>query len=254
VSRDRFLAASVELFEETGEWPKVAWVQRELVHWRDGTNARREARRLPRRFGDLDGDRLVLGVRAIHRAEPGSPVLETFRIALREAWNNYRRGDRQADALLSVADLVNGTSLSEFQAWQAMTLLAAEGLVMKSTERVWTVVPTIRHYRSVRTVEDYLRRRKGFELRYCLRRSLSKPVDLIRHALRPDGWVRGVILAALGILLAALLLWAGKELTSSSHAAKEAPLPHRVAARGHNRSNPAGLRAGRSPPARAGRR
>lgn len=228
MSRERFISAGVELFEETGEWPKVEWVQRELVRWRDATNAQREARRLPRSLGDLDGDRLVLGVRAIHRAEPGSPVLETFRIALHEAWTTYRNGSRQADALISVTDLVNRSPLSEFEAWQAMKLLAAEGLVRKSTERVWTVMPTIRHYRSVRTLKDYLRRKRSFERRHCMRHPLARPIGLLRHLLRPEGWMRVVVLGALGILLAALVLWAGRALFSSS-LAKQADPPHKTA-------------------------
>ncbi len=215
MSRDRFLAAGVELFEETGEWPKVESVQRELVRWRDTTNAKKEARRLPRRLGDLDGDRVVLGIRAIHRAEPGSSILEAFQIALREAWMNYRNRDRQRDPLLSVADLMNKSSLSETESWQAMKLLAAEGLVRKSTERVWEIVPTIRHYRSIRTVEGYLRRKRHFERRRCLRQAVSKPAAFGRYILRPESWVRVVVLSVLATLLAALLLWAGRELLAS---------------------------------------
>lgn len=215
MSRDRFLAAAVELFEETGEWPKVEWVQRELVRWRDTTNAKKEARRLPRRLGDLNGDRVELGVRAIHQTEPGSSDLEAFQVALREAWISYRNRDRQRDPLLSVADLMNKTFLSEMESWRAMKLLAAEGLIKKSTERVWEIVPAIRHYRSIRTVEAYLRRKQRFERRRCFRQVVSKPVALGRYALRPGGWVRVVVLSVLATLIAALLLWVGKELFAS---------------------------------------
>lgn len=53
MSRKLLVAAGVELFEETGEWPKIDWVQRALVNWRDETSAGREAKRLPASLGGV---------------------------------------------------------------------------------------------------------------------------------------------------------------------------------------------------------
>ncbi len=223
MSRDQFLYAAVELFEETGEWPKLDWLQQAV--WRDGTSVRREAKRLPRSLGDVEDDRLVLGVRAIHLADLSSPLLECFLVALRAAWARYRGTRPPTDVLLSISDLMNETSMSEVEAWQAMKLLAGEGLVKKSSGRVWAVLPAIRHYRGTRTVEAYLRRKRGFERRHWLRCAVTKPIRVGRKLWRPGGWVRAVALACLATLLAGFVLWVGKEVFASSPSHSPTPMP-----------------------------
>lgn len=215
MSRDRFLAAGVSLLEDTGEFPKLEWVQRSLVGWRDETNARREAKRLPQSLGAVEDGRVILKVRAIHRDDPGSNLLEAFRIGLRFAWTRYRAGKPPTDVLISASDLANDSNLSEDEARMAIQLLEVEGLARKATERVWAVAPTIRHYKSAHTVEAYLRRKRGFERRHYLRCLLGKPGKHLRRAMRPEGWIRTVVLAAVAILLAALLLWLGGILFAS---------------------------------------
>lgn len=251
MSRDRFLAAGVELFEETGEWPKIDWVQLALVGWRDDTNAGLEARRLPASLGGVKNGRVILGVRAFYKAEPSSRLLEAFRIGLREAWRRYRQGDPPADVLLSVSDLVNDANLSEAEAKQAIELLAVEGLVEKKTERVSRVVSAIRHYKTTQTIEEYLERKREFERKHCLRRFWNKSTDFLREAIRPEGWVGKLLLGALAILLAALALWIGKELFgSASLPSDERSIPRKS----QSSANQEHKRVGPTPPARAGRR
>jgi len=250
VSRKLLVAAGVELFEETGEWPKMDWVQRALVNWRDETNAGREAKRLPASLGGVKEGRLILGVRAFHETEPGSRLLEAFRVGLRESWTRYRFGNPPADVLLSISDLVNRAHLSEAEAKRTIELLAVEGLVKKKTERVWMVVPTIRHYKSAKTIEEYLEVKRRFERKRCLRHSRARLTRPFRGTLRPDGWVGGVVIATLATLFATLALWIGATFfgspttsgggTQTSH--KSPP-----------KSKPEGTPADPKPPAPAGR-
>jgi hypothetical protein len=208
MSRDRFLAAGVELFEETGEFPSLKSVQRELEGWRDETDARREARRLPPSLGGLEGEQVVLAVRAVERVEPGSPLLDGFPAGLREALATYRRRDRKEAPTISVADLIRRVGLSEFRARQVLQLLVAEKLVTKVGSGVWEVSPSVRHYRSVRTVEDYLRKKRAFERRRCRRSTLCKPFGTVRATMGKEGAVRAAAIAAAGILLAGAVGWA----------------------------------------------
>lgn len=251
MSRERLVAAGTGYFEETGEWPKVDWVQRALVKWRDDTNAGREAKRLPPSLGGVEDGRLILGVRAFHQTEPSSRLLETFWIGLREAWTRYLHGSPPADALLSVTDLVNDAGLSELEARQTVELLAVEGLVEKKTERVWRVVPTIRHYRSARSVENYLEMKRRFERKQCMRRARARGTKPFRRALRANGWVGAVIIATLATLLATLALWIGQEVFGPSPKGDGGTHPPSKA---QPKPRPGGTPAGPRPPARAGRR
>jgi hypothetical protein len=251
LSRRLLVAAGVELFEETGEWPKIDWVQQALVTWRDETNARREARRLPSRLGGVKDGRLVLGVRAFYEAEPSSPLLEAFRIGLREAWRSYRSATPPTEALLSASDLVNRANVSAVEAEQAIELLSVEGLLERRTERVGRVVPTIRHYRAASTVEEYLEVKGRFERRRRRRRLSAGVARPLRGALRSEGWIRAVLVATLATLLAALALWIGEEVfdfPSSSGGSTRTPPSSQP------RPSSEGTPASQPPPAPAGRR
>jgi hypothetical protein len=225
MSRGRFLAAAVGLFEETGEFPLLKPVQRELEGWRDDTNARREARRLPPSFGSLEGERVVLGVRAFERAEPSSPVLERFPAGLHEALTIYRRRDRVEVPTISVADLIRQAGMSELRAHQVLQLLAAEKLVEKVRSGVWEVLPPVRHYRSVRTVDDYLRKKRAYERHRCWAATICKPIHLVRRALGKEGPARAVLVAAAGILLAAAVAWVVRDFAGGSD---QPTVPHRL--------------------------
>jgi hypothetical protein len=247
MSRDRLVAAGMELFDETGEWPKVDWVQRALVTWRDDTNASREARRLPASLGVVEDGRLILGVRAFHQTEPGSRLVETFWIGLREAWRRYLHGNPPDDVLLSVSDLVNHAHFTEVEAKKTIEMLAVEGLVEKKTERVWAVVPAIRHYKSARSVDDYLEMKRRFERKRCLRRAPTKSIKPLQRLLRADRWVGALIIATLATLLATFALWIGEEAFGPS---PNSDVPPNAQPEPKSEGNP----GGRTPPAPAGRR
>jgi len=212
MSRNRFLTAGVELFEDTGEFPTLGLVQRELETWHDETSARREAERLPPSLGDVEDGRVVLYVRAIQRTDPASPLLETFHAGLRVGVRMYRRRDRKAIVSIAPADLIKRAGMSEFEARQALHMLAAEGLLERAG-KVWKVAPAVRHYRSAKDADDYLRRKKKFERRRCRRQTFSRPRDFLRGILEKEGFVRAVIISATAIVLATFVLWIGKELT-----------------------------------------
>lgn len=250
MSRKLLVAAGVELFEETGEWPKIDWVQGALVTWRDETNARREARRLPARLGGVKNGRLVLGVQAFHETEPGSRLLEAFRIGLREAWTRYRNAIPPADALLSVADLENQASLSVDEAKRTIELLAVEGLLERKTERVWKIAPTIRYYKTAKTVEEYLEVRRRYERKRCFRRIPARAIQPLRGTLESDGWARPLIITTFATLLAALALWIGEEIFGSPSSGGDYQPPPKS----QPKANLEGIPANRRPPSRAGRR
>jgi hypothetical protein len=214
MSRDRFLTAGVEIFEETGEFPTIRLVQRELEGWHDDTSARREARRLPPSLGDLEGERVVLYVRAIQRADPASPLLGTFHDGLRVAVRIYRKRDRRAAVLIRPADLIKRAGLSEFEARQALNMLAAERLVEKAG-KAWEVMSAVRHYRSAKSADDYLRRKRKFERSWCRRRTFARPLDFARRILGREGLIRAVVISAAAILLASFAIWIGRELLAA---------------------------------------
>lgn len=219
MSRHRFLQAAARHLEETGEHPQVVDIDRRLESWADETSARHEAARLPRTLGTVKEGRVFLFVRGVEQAEPGSAMLERFPAGLREARLIFR--DRK-EPLISIADLIRSTGMSESVAWQVLRLLEAEKLATKVRTGVCEVLPTVRRYRSVRTVEDYLVKKRAFERRRCWRATFRKPLDLMGRAVKREGPARKVIISAAGILLATLVLWIGKELTSGG---SESP-PH----------------------------
>jgi len=216
MSRQRFLQAATNLMEETGEHPAVEEVDRKLAIWHDETSARHEAARLPRSLGVVEGGRVYLFVRGIEQADRGSAMLERFPAALRAAREIYGNRDRR-DPLISVADLIKQVGTSESVAWQVLRLLEAEKLVKKVRAGVCEVLPNVRRYRSVRTVDDYLARKRGFERRSCRRKALRRPFTVVAGALAREGRGWAIVIGAAGILLASLLLWAGAELTTQRH-------------------------------------
>jgi hypothetical protein len=226
MSRDRFLQAATSLIKETGEHPAIEEIDRRLASWQDETSARREAARLPRNLGAIKEGRVYLFVRGVEQAERGSAMLERFPAALREAREIYGNRDRR-DPLISVADLIKQVGVSESVAWQVLRLLEAEKLARKVRTGVCEVLPHVRRYSSVRTVEDYLDRKREFERRSCRRRTFRKPLTLAAAGLKRESRTWAVVVGAAGILLAALVLWIGKELTTQNHGSPPRPRPHR---------------------------
>lgn len=215
-SRDRFISASAALAEETDEWPAPSLVQRELTSWRDRTSARREAKRLPSKYGRFDGERVELSVSAFHRVAPAGDALPAFWTAFREARREYMKKQGPKPASLTLSTLADRAQLSESQAKQAMMLLVSEGLVEEDDADSWVVTSKIRHYISVSDLLQYMRHRGRFERRRQWCGALLKPVTLVRRAFaRERSAFRSVCLAAAGILLATLVLWAGAKLLPS---------------------------------------
>lgn len=221
-SCERFVAAAVVHFEETGEWPKVPDVQRRLTKWLEWADARKEAKRLPASLGRIDAkDRVIVAVRGIYLVDPASRMLDDFQAAVLLATDCYRN-DRSIEATLSRSQLAAELGDDELRSRRTTALLEAESLIEPGppvegesviTQEIWRFLPA-------RLITDYVR----------IKAEADEPRGLARLRRIPAGvagwlfgqgtrvWEKllvGVLIFLIGTMLVAVLAWGVRELTSS---------------------------------------
>jgi hypothetical protein len=229
-----FLAATVDHFSDTGEWPPLKLLQKALTQSQDSADARREAKRLPYGHGRREKDRVVLSVRGIFGAKPNHALLDEFERVLKLAGELYERSERWVEATISYRTLIDRFSFSEHQAKRAIALLEAEALVTDSScgAQIKVILPRIRNFLNVRTVDEYVKKRADLDRKRRIKRLLRKPLNLLRWFDGEDTKNRDKILvgalAALlaAVLSAALLLNAEEDGSSSAGAARTHPRAH----------------------------
>ncbi len=211
-AREAFLSAAAAFFLKTATWPTVRDVERILEHRGPHIDASREARHLCGSLGRLHEGRIVLTVRGLHQAAPKDPVLRGFKSGLDLALERFREGDWTAEPTLSTAELEGEAQLLPDQARCAMALMAAEGLVsFDDSGTAATITPSVRRFRAVETIPEYIAERSAVDRRRCIGRIApwrrgSESTLLSRQAFKT------VVLGAAGTLLAALVLWLGSVL------------------------------------------
>lgn len=241
----RFLAAAVDHFADTGEWPKVDLLQNRMVELYEPVDATREAKRLRYGHGRCRDDEVVVSVRGIFHAEPNHPLLEDFEHALRIATRLYRKGVSRIEATISYRDLVAKRSFSKARAERAIKLLETESLVAPAPAGAPTMVilPRMRRFLRVRGVEEYVERQKRLDRRRRLKRLAGKPLAPLRWLSREGKSIGakiavGVLALVAGSILLAGIVWGVRQLAESASGPAPTPAP----------------RAGQPPRAPAGRR
>jgi predicted transcriptional regulator len=214
----------------------MALVQNVLVEYHDSSDARLAASRLPSRLGRTEGkNHVVLTFPGVYEADPNHEIVEDFERSLVDLSRTYRRwGNRLEEAAVSVEEVAFRLKLSESRAQCAMTLLEAEGLVAPASKRRrFVITPEMRHYLYVRSPKDYIKIKAKRERRRCL---IRKGRLISRATLGDRKGIRKIILGALAIVVAAVILWTGRQLRPTTEVPTSPP-PGSSAPHGRSRGS-----------------
>jgi|HubBroStandDraft_4_1064222.scaffolds.fasta_scaffold95539_2 hypothetical protein len=232
---DRFLDLVYMRFEESGQWPRVDDLQRDLLRLRDDLDVFACAEQLPSALGGMsDDNRVFLTVSGLAYLDAARDFLNDFLAVIQLAVGRYRDGERGTTPRLCENDLLGQLSLGDRRANRVMKVLGAGCPLFTENEldHSFAITSDIRHFVSVRSVRDYVtilnrlerrRQRKAFRTRGGIRAWLARRQIAI--------WEWIVITVVAGLILAACISGIASLASSLNHQ------PHAIPA---NRANPNG--------------
>lgn len=158
-SHRRFLGLVHMRFEQSGDWPNAARLQREVTHVHDDLDVIGCAESLPRRLGSyLPDGRIALSVRALAHVDDADDLIGGFLRALRLAVRRYREDEGSPSPVLREADLANLVH-GDGGLSRLLALLAVERGVFGPVDDeaiAVEITPDARHFVGVRTLRGYL--------------------------------------------------------------------------------------------------
>jgi hypothetical protein len=148
-------------FAESGQWPCADGLQRELVRRSNPLDVLGEAQELPGELGWIGPDqRIVLTPRALAHVSAARDLLDDYLCVVALAFSRYRDG--QGAVCLTAAEIAPSLKLSSARAARTVGLMkSAPDLFSASgpddADGVLSVSPQIRHFSSVKGLDDYLK-------------------------------------------------------------------------------------------------
>jgi hypothetical protein len=166
--RLRLFQVVFDLFDETGEWPSVANLERQLVDEMDVYDVLEDMRHPWANVENGPEGKIVLRLPAIVRCNRHRGVTDAFMSALRAAVRAYFSKTETPE--ITQALLVSEEHLSNLRAHQALRIYYAESLWSGINGKVpgdWIVKVdrSVRPYRDVSTIEEYIERKYGRQMR-----------------------------------------------------------------------------------------
>jgi len=155
-----------DAWEATREWPKARVLQRAVERAGGRTDIEATARKLDRGVGHLEQNnevRVVLRIGGLIRTPGAERYVSAFIDVLQLAYTRYRDAEDDATSTLSDEVLRQELSLDPDMTRRLYALLEGEWFLLEggssSPDGTWRrdISPVIRHFRDVRTGEDYVR-------------------------------------------------------------------------------------------------
>jgi hypothetical protein len=185
---DELCRLAFEAWDSAGEWPIARILQRRIEREGSRSDVELTGRGLEPSIGYLEqkhDGRVVLNVGGLNRTTGAERYVSAFVAAVQLAYRLYVEAETDESPVLSDEVLRKELSLDPDMGWRLYSLLDGESFLLEGggsnpDERRFRrdISPSIRHFRGVKTIDDYLRARDDLLRPYAAARTSQVRADV----------------------------------------------------------------------------